>query len=589
MSGKVLELEQFIQKNELACAIAEKYNNWQTLRQPWLDEKREARNYIFATDTTKTSNRTLPWKNSTTIPKLTQIRDNLHANYMSALFPNDDWLRWEAYTAEDAELVKKEAIQAYMSNKVREGGFKETVSELLYDYIDWGMPIADSEYVDESKVDPETGETIRGFVGPRAVRISPVDVVLNPSAARWKDTPKITRYIKTLGELKLEAMDHPELSYNLDVINLVEEQRKTILQSASSEEINKIDAYQVDGFGSLYDYYTSNYVEIIEFEGTVHDPESGELLVDHIITVIDRIEVVRKIPNPAWRLGSGKVSCQWRKRPDNLYPMGPLDNLVGMQYRLDHLENIKADALDLTIHPPLMVRGNVEEFVWAPGEEIYVGEDGDVQLQRIDGHALTANNEIAYLQATMEEMAGAPRQSLGVRTPGEKTAFEVQTLENNAGRIFQEKIAVFESQVLEPLLNNMLELARRRLDGNDIVRISDDDLAFDKFITITKEDITGKGKLRPVGAKHFAARAQMIQNMTGIFNSPIGQMIAPHVSSVALAKLVEDQFGIARHGLIQTNIAIIEQGDTQRIAQQVQEDVTVEGETPLEEEEEDFE
>jgi hypothetical protein len=27
--------------------------------------------------------------------------------------------------------------------------------------------------------------------------------------------------------------------------------------------------------------------------------------------------------------------------------MGPLDNLVGLQYRIDHLENAKADALDL--------------------------------------------------------------------------------------------------------------------------------------------------------------------------------------------------------------------------------------------------
>ena len=50
------------------------------------------RNFLFATDTSKTSVGGLPWKNSTTLPKLTQIRDNLHANYMSAVFPNDNWL-----------------------------------------------------------------------------------------------------------------------------------------------------------------------------------------------------------------------------------------------------------------------------------------------------------------------------------------------------------------------------------------------------------------------------------------------------------------------------------------------------------------
>ena len=388
MSGKVIELGQYISISDLAIEVSNHFQNWQNQREQWLSEKREARNYIFATDTTKTSNSALPWKNKTTIPKLTQIRDNLHANYLSALFPNDDWLRWEAYTQEDAELVKKEAITAYMTNKLREGGFVDTISELLYDYIDWGMPIADVEYVDENKVDPVTGDIIRGFVGPRAVRISPVDIVMNPAAARWKDTPKITRYIKSIGELKVEATTHPELQYNLEVIKLVEEERATMLQTLSSEEINKIDGFQIDGFGSLHEYYTSNYIEILEFEGNIHNPESGELLVDHIVTVIDRSQVIRKIPNPAWRIGSGKVSCPWRKRPDNLYPMGPLDNLVGMQYRIDHLENLKADAFDLTVHPPLKIKGNVEEFVWGPGEEIWLGEDGDVQIMGIGAHPL---------------------------------------------------------------------------------------------------------------------------------------------------------------------------------------------------------
>lgn len=585
MSGKTLDLDNIITRSNLAVEIANKYDSWQTMRQPWLDDKREARNYIFATDTTQTTNNKLPWKNKTTIPKLTQIRDNLHANYMSALFPNDDWLRWEAYSSEDSYKEKKDTIQAYMENKLREGGFVSTVSELMYDYIDWGMPIADVEYVDERKIDPMTGEEVSGFVGPRAVRVSPIDIVFDPTAARWKDAPKITRYVKTLGELKLELTDHPELQYNLEVLAQVDVNRKTILQSVSSEQINKIEGFQVDGFGNLFEYFGSHYVELLEFEGTLYDNMTGELLIDHIITVVDRSLVIRKIPNPSWRIGSGKVSCAWRKRPDNLYPMGALDNLVGMQYRLDHLENLKADSFDLTVHPPLKIKGNVEEFIWAPGEEIYLGDDGDVALMQIGAHALTANNEIAYLQATMEEMAGAPRQSLGIRTPGEKTAFEVQTLENNAGRIFQEKISVFERDVLEPLLNNMLEIARRRLDGADIVRISDDDLAFDKFITITKDDITGKGKLRPMGAKHFSARAQLMQNMSGVFNTPIGQMISPHISSVAMAHLVEDMFGLKRHHLVQTNIAVIEQGDTQRLAQQVQEDVTVEGDTPLEQEE----
>ena len=120
MSGKVAELRLLFDKDNLSNSIVHLYDTWRVQRQPWINENLELRDFLFATDTSKTTNRTLPWKNSTTLPKLTQIRDNLHANYMAALFPNDDWLRWEGYTLDDEEQEKKEAIQAYMSNKTRD-------------------------------------------------------------------------------------------------------------------------------------------------------------------------------------------------------------------------------------------------------------------------------------------------------------------------------------------------------------------------------------------------------------------------------------------------------------------------------------
>ena len=73
-------------------------------------------------------------------------------------------------------------------------------------------------------------------------------------------------------------------------------------------------------------------------------------------------------------------------------------------------------------------------------------------------------------------MAGAPKQALGFRTPGERTAFEVQSLENAASRIFQHKIDKFEQFFLEPLINLMLESAKRNMETFDVVRVMDDDL-----------------------------------------------------------------------------------------------------------------
>ena len=44
----------------------------------------------------------------------------------------------------------------------------------------------------------------------------------------------------------------------------------------------------------------------------------------------------------------------------------------------------------------------------------------------------------------MEMLAGAHREAMGIRSAGEKTAFEVQSLMTAAGRNFQPKTAPFE-------------------------------------------------------------------------------------------------------------------------------------------------
>jgi len=172
---------------------------------------------------------------------------------------------------------------------------------------------------------------------------------------------------------------------------------------------------------------------------------------------------------------------------------------------------------------------------------------------------------------------------MGIRSPGEKTAFEIQSLQNAASRIFQEKINNFERMFLEPLLNSMLEVSRRNLDTSDILRVMDDDLGVVKFLEITKEDITAKGKIRPIGARHFAATAQLVQNLSGIFNSPMGQLITPHVSSKKLSKLVEETLGLNRFQLMSDNAQVFEQMETQQLINQAQEEMQVEALTMAEE------
>jgi hypothetical protein len=538
-----------------------------------LSEWEEYRDYVFATDTTTTSNSALPWKNKTTLPKLCQLRDNLHSNYKSALFPNEDWVRWEGGTRDDSLKEKRAAIEAYIKNKARSSNFRTTMSTLLLDYIDYGNAFATVDYVTKYKTQ-EDGERITDYVGPVLSRISPLDIVFNPQAASFVDSYKIVRSLKTLGEIALMAQEQPESVALHEVLSRREKARTK--GGYSKEDTRKARGYSMDGFGNYYDYLLSDYVEVLTFYGDYYDKYTNTLEQDRQITIVDRCSVIEDTLQRSWFGHSPIYHVGWRSRPDNLWSMGPLDNLVGMQYRIDHLENLKADAMDLAVHPMLKVIGEVEEFEYRPGGEILIDEGGDVQeLGKNLNGVISADNAIAQLEAKMELYAGAPREAMGVRSPGEKTAFEVQRLENASGRIFQEKINNFEVELLEPILNAMLESARRHLDTADVAKSLDRTTGLSSFLSVTKEDITAQGLLRPIGARHFAAQAQLVQNLTGIFNSPLGQMIMPHTSSVELSKLLGDTLGVDRFGLFKPNIALSERAETQAMAQQLEEDQQV--------------
>jgi len=577
LTGRVLEIGEVMAGNEdqMARSVAYKYIEWDNYRRPWLTEKSEIRDYIFATDTKKTSNARLPWKNSTTLPKLTQIRDNLHANYMAALFPNSEWLHWEGNCSDDQTREKSEAIESYMRTKLRQDQAQVVISQLLLDYIDYGNVFATAKWVDESTKDQKTGKVIRGYIGPRIVRVSPYDIVFNPTAPSFKDSPKIIRTISTLGELAKEAdkwgKDSDEYRLYQSAINRSVNIRKQVRAMAQGDQL-KAEGYAIDGFGSLQVYYQQDYVEVLTFFGDIYDIQSEKFLENQVIQVIDRAFVVFQKQNPNWINHGGFFHAGWRQRPDNLYAMGPLDNLVGMQYRIDHLENLKADVFDMIAYPQKKVKGYVQDFGDAPGERIYTGDDGDVTYLHPETQALNADMQIETLMRTMEEMAGAPKEAMGIRSPGEKTKFEVQVLDNAASRIFLNKIRHFEVIFLEPLLNYMLMLARQNMTGNDVTRTLDSKVDAVIFSTITKEDITADGILHPEGASHFAYRANQLQNLSGLLNSAFMQdnAVKVHISGKKIARIAEELADFDDYEIYGDNIRVFETLETQKLMERGQ-------------------
>ncbi|MHA2063802.1 MAG: portal protein, partial [Candidatus Thorarchaeota archaeon] len=329
--ARTLTFNDITEPDTLATNIANKYTQWNSDRQPWLSEARERRNYIFQTSTRDTTNSSLPWKNSTSTPKLCQIRDNLHANYMAALFPNEEWLTWIGGDTESEEGEKRKVIQAYMRNKTELSNFRATVSQLVYDWIDYGNAMGTAEWVRSIHTN-EADEEIIDYVGPRLVRKSPVDVVFNILSSSFEDSPKIIRTIKSIGDIKKDLLDKPELNYQEEILDKMLNVRQHVANLDSSD-VEKTDGFQVDGFGNIVEYFSSGMVEILEFYGSLYDEVNDTFFDNHVITVVDRSFVIRKQPIPGWNKDKLR-HVGWRLRPDNLMAMGPLDNLVGMQYRI---------------------------------------------------------------------------------------------------------------------------------------------------------------------------------------------------------------------------------------------------------------
>src|SRR6266576_2036692 len=210
--------------------------------------------------------------------------------------------------------------------------------------------------------------------------------------------------------------------------------------------IQRDHLYAMDGFTSFRAYLLSEFVEILTFYGDWYDYVNDDFQKNRVIMVIDRHKLICDKPNPSFFGYPPIFHVPWRKKQDNLWGMGPLDNLIGMQYRMDHVEIMKADCFDLITYPVQKVKGFVEDYTWQPGEKIFTSDEGDVEMVVPDVNALQANLEIQNLERLMEEMAGAPREAMGFRTPGEKTKYEVQRLENASARVFQNKIKQFEEQ-----------------------------------------------------------------------------------------------------------------------------------------------
>lgn len=549
MNKKALEVQSWLSPHQQAVKIADYWSSWNNLRERQRERWREIDSYIHATSTQDLMEQSA-WDHTTHIPIVAEIYEDLVAIMNDTVIPHEDWLGWRPYDRSANSAQKRTAVLSYIKNRHELNGFNSTINHLLSDFVRYG----NSFVLTVPQVNAD------GYVGPKPLRISPYDIVFNPTATDFENTPKIIRQIMDLGQFKMFCEEQGDV-IDKEVMQRVLDRRGGYA-GVDSAELDKNTQYLPDGFGSVSSYFfESGMIELLWFYGDIYDQTSQELHRGRKIVVVDRTSILLDVEEHA-RIRHAR----YRPRPDNLWAQGALDNIVGMNYQVNHRENSKSDAIDRFIHPDRLFVGDVEE-IWdeTTGQYKYLApENGMVRDLSPDSSVLAFNSEIDMLTLRARSAARLPLQLAGFRTPGEKTAFEVQSLNEGAFRGFINKAEQFEIELLEPMVRDEIEVGRDNLTSALQVATSDEE-GFVTMMTITQEDLKSNGVLVPYGARRFKRELQQMNMLYQLSNSQLGQYIGQHINTFNLAKVVERLGGFEQFVFIDKFAAIEEQREAQQL------------------------
>ena len=574
------EIKELQQPEGLAAAIADKFVTWENSRDRWYRNAKETLENLYATSTRDIYNQTREYDNSTHIPKITQIRDMLITYYLDAMFSLPDYVDWEAYDYDSIDVNTRNTLKSVAKQMVEDSGFKPTIRELVEDYVDYGHCFATVVNVTDT-----LGDAII-YQGPRAVRLDPLNIYFDPLASDFNRSPKIIRSIKTLGELIAESEDLPEdANMYKEALNKAIKNRSMVRDrlAETNAELIKDDICNIAGFGNWSAYYASDTVELLTFYGDIYNMEDNKLHRNTRIVVMDRSHVLLEEPIKNYGFKSNIFKAGWRDRKDNLWSMSPLDNIKGMQFMIDFLENKRADIFNYISNPMIVTKGDVEmpEYLY-PGCQVGLDVDSDLQFARPDATALQADLYIDRYINLMEEMAGTPREAMGFRTPGEKTAFEVSQLNTASSRLFNEKTRKFELEMLEPLLTLMLRIYMTNPTRTVKIRnqLEDGTVLFEE---VNLDQLQANGRFVAMGSNTYTEKARMAQTVMQIYNSaiPSDPLVFNYFNPKTLAKIIAYTTGLDNWpDIVKENArtnAELEMRQTQEFAQQQLEETQVRG------------
>tara|TARA_R100000541_G_scaffold58548_1_gene69946 strand:- start:2524 stop:4278 length:1755 start_codon:yes stop_codon:yes gene_type:complete len=547
----------YTDKGSLAGSLAGKWHEWNSARTQAMELWSEIDSYLHATDTSMLEGGD-SFDHKTHLPVLSELHEDLLAIVYSTMFPHDDWLGWKGFDINAITKAVRSKVLSYVKQCHSLNGFSQEMRKAVDDLVRYGNCFTQVHYQNQT-LDTEEGVS-EGYIGPVVKRLSPFDIVFNPVASSFAKTPKLIRSLVTLGEL-VEFVD----SISDEDLEVSDEQLKRLLTRRTGSGNDYTERYKEkqfipQGFGSIQEYYTSGYIELLWFYGDIFDDTTGDFHKKRCIVVADRDTVLldREESRPAIFKGS------WTARPDNLWSQGPLDKVVGINYMINHRENGKNDAIDKFIYPDRAYVGDVEEiYDEVTGHTKYImPEGGSVSDIRPDSTVLTFDNQIMMHRELARTSARLPQQLAGFRTAGEKTATEVQSLNDGAFRGFINKVAQVEEDLVEPMIQAEIRIAKDNF-ASIIKVLEEDEDGIMLTTSITEEDLSANGKLVPHGSRRFSRQLQQLSGLNQLANSNLIQVLGPHINTYQLSKTFEELNGFDKFGFVNKFASVDEQLEMQ--------------------------
>jgi hypothetical protein len=272
-------------KSALAGDIAGYWEEWNSSRETALALWSEIDNYLLATDTSMLEGGE-NFDHKTHIPIASELHEDLLAIVYSTMFPHEDWLGWKGFEINAITKQLRSKVKSYIKQCHALSGFNIQMRKVIDDLVRYGNCFAQAYYKNDT-VDTEEGY-LSGYSGPAVKRISPYDIVFNPTATDFEKTPKIIRSLVSVGEL-LEFLENISDEDQM----ITSEETQSLLQRRTGGFRDRAERYKdkqfiPQGFGSLDEYYSSGYVELLWFYGDILDEVETKVYKKRCIVVVDK-------------------------------------------------------------------------------------------------------------------------------------------------------------------------------------------------------------------------------------------------------------------------------------------------------------